>query len=364
MNKSSRGRSSETVKTKAVRRVDWIGFALLLFVLGCRFLTPLADFYSLHCYPVISSVLSLPASVVRFSLEEIAVLLLVFLAVRLIVVSVKQKRGFPFYLKRTVVLIMWAVVWFYIGWGNNYFRTPLYQRAGIERVHFDKEDFIAFLENFTEGLNSTAGSYPELSVEEMESQIKSFYKENNHPLGYTVLRKWQHVKNPLFSPLYSAVSVLGFMGPFFCESQVNLEVPSIEYPSSLAHEMAHLCGVTSEAEANYWSYVFCRQSSDNGVRYSGYLHLLPYVLGNARSLLSEEEYSSWLQKIDKRAIDDYNAFREYWQGKRVKILNDIQYSLMDLMLRSNNVSEGAKDYTGVVSMVITMDSSGRTRNSN
>ena len=331
-----------------------IGLILLAFVAACRFFTPVAEFYANCCYPVISACLSLIACVFPFSLEEITVLVFVFLFIGIIWSSIKRKKGFLNWLKRTSILVMWLVVWFYMGWGNNYFRTSLYERAGVERRQFDREEFNRFIADYTDELNRTAGAKVRIERDELEKDINAFYCEEPNGLGYTKLHRWQHTKRPLMNWLYSSVAVLGYMGPFFCESQLNLDLMETEYSSTLAHEKAHLAGVTSEAEANFWSFVYCSRSSDDGVRYSGYLHLLPYVMINAKSLMTEQEYSDWLAQVSPTAMNDYKESREYWRKKRIKFIDDIQYRMRDTMLKSNNVSQGADDYIGVVGMIITM----------
>ena len=242
-----------------------------------------------------------------------------------------------------------------MGWGNNYFRTGLYQRCGIQMVSYEHEAFTSFLEDYTVGLNSAAAAVGEYDRGVLEEEIKAFYSERATSFGYTELHRWQHVKKPLLNFLFSAVTVRGFMGPFFCEAQVNRSVPEIEYPYTLAHEMGHLAGVTSEAEANYWAFVFCRESGNDAVRYSGYLSILPYVLLNARNLLPEEEFDAWADGVCQKARDDFNASREYWKGKKIPWIESIQRKIYGVFLRSNGISEGLKDYSGVVEMIITMD---------
>ena len=39
----------------------------------------------------------------------------------------------------------------------------------------------------------------------------------------------------------------------------------------------------------------------------------------------------------------------------MKVVDDLQRWVMDLYLKSNHVPEGARDYAGVVGMIITMD---------
>jgi hypothetical protein len=328
---------------------------LLAFVIGCRFATPVADFYAERCYPIISAGLSICASVIPFSLEEVVVIGFIVAFVAVLIRAIRKKEGFLRWLGKTARVAMWLVVWLYVGWGNNYFRTPLYPRMGIQRASYEKEAFSRFLTDYTGALNGTAENTASWDREALEADIKAFYSTKVTGYGYTGLRTWQHVKKPLMNPLYSAVGVLGFMGPFFCESQLNLDLPEMECPFTLAHELAHLAGVTSEAEANYWAYVYCRQSDNPAVQYSGHLALLPYVATSAGSLLPEDAYATWTGTLAVKAKEDYAAIHQYWENKRIGVIDSAQRWMMDRFLRTNGVSEGAKDYYGVIGMLMTMD---------
>lgn len=341
-----------------MRKSDIIGLILLAFSVGCRLWTPLADFYAAHCYPAISTVLSLAASAVPFSLEEIVVIGFVAAFIAILVRSIRRKAGFLRWLGRTARAAMWLVVWLNLGWACNYFRTPLYDRLGIEKASYDEQAFARFLTDYTEALNEAAGSAAPLDKESLEAGIKDYYSTEVTAFGYTAFHKWQHVKAPLINRLYSAVGVLGFMGPFFCESQLNKELLEEQYPFTMAHELAHLAGVTSEAEANYWAYVYCRQSGSAEIRYSGHLALLPYISASAKANLPAERYDEWKAGIDSKVIEDSVRSSRYWNEKRVGIIDKVQHWMMDRFLKSNGVAQGAGDYYGVVEMLMTMD--GRT----
>ena len=43
-----------------------------------------------------------------------------------------------------IELVAWIVVWFYIGWGMNYFRQNIYERASVEKQKFNEEVFNHF----------------------------------------------------------------------------------------------------------------------------------------------------------------------------------------------------------------------------
>lgn len=339
-----------------MRKGDIIGLALLAGVAACRFWTPAADFYAEHCYPPVSAALSWAASWVRFSLEEIVVAGFVLAFLVVLIRAVRKKEGFLKWMVRTLRIAVWLLVWLYIGWGNNYFRTPLYARMDITPVHFEQKAFERFLSEYTAALNADAGRVQAgRESADVEQEVKDYYARRAADCGYTPLREWQHVKKPLLNPLFSAVTVLGWMGPFFCESQVNLDLPETEYPFTLAHELAHLSGVTGEGEANYWAYAFCRQSDNPYIRYSGYLSLLPYVAANARALLPEERYAAWTGSLSEKVLDDNAAIQLFWDSKRVRFIEDAQRFLMNLFLKSNGVSEGARDYQGVIGIIMTMD---------
>lgn len=278
------------------RKRNIIGLLFLAFCIACRFFTPVADFYAVHIYPLVSCVLSRLSSIFSFSLEEIVVLFFGAYFVGIFVKAVRHRQKFIIWLKKTFVLAMWLIVWFYLGWGNNYFRTGLYERNGIQHISYDQEKFREFLNNYTMELNKAAEGAETYCREDLELDAKAFYSDVASRYGYARLHSWQKVKKPVINSLFSAVSVTGYMGPFFYEAQVNSDVSEVEYPYVMAHELAHLAGVTSEAEASYWGFVFCRRSENKKLRYSAFLGLLPSVLQNAEVFLTENEFNEWTMR--------------------------------------------------------------------
>ena len=81
----------------------------------------------------------------------------------------------------------------------------------------------------------------------------------------------------------------------------------------------------------------------------------PYVLSNAGGLLPEDEFMAWTETICERAKKDYTESRTYWRGKKVGWIEKVQNWFYNVYLKSNGVSEGVRDYFGVVDMIMTMD---------
>ena len=104
---------------------------LLAFVLAARFSVEIGEWYSIVIYPVISGFLSYAVSWIPFSLEEIVVVGAVLLLIFIIVNGIRKRRGFVNILFLAFEFLLWIYIWFYIGWGCNYYRESIYTRLGV-----------------------------------------------------------------------------------------------------------------------------------------------------------------------------------------------------------------------------------------
>lgn len=356
----------------------------LAFILLCRQDRGIADFYALRLYPTISGLLSHISSRFPFSLEEIIVVGIVYSMVRAVVVGIRRKHKALRILGKELRIILWTVAWFYLGWGINYFRSSLPERMETPLARYDEARFKAFLEGYAGKLNGTyqdngtidlgqasdgpggkdgregkAGkggkdgrggreAFPNLARD-----VRNFYGKVDRKAGLARPRRWQQPKTALASGLFSKVGVTGSMGPFMSESLLNGDMPASEYPFTFAHEFAHLMGVSSEAEANYWAFRFCESSNDPAVQYSGYLTLLGNILRNASALLSEEDFAAFSASIDDRVKADFNARSEYWSQKYSRLLGSIQNAMYNAYLKGNGISSGTRNYDEVLGLLMT-----------
>ena len=72
---------------------------------------------------------------------------------------------------------------------------------------------------------------------------------------------------------------------FFAEAQVNEDVLPEQYPFTMAHEFAHLLGVGSEAEANYFAFLVCMQSDSDAMRYKRILQPVALCGGQCQEVI-------------------------------------------------------------------------------
>jgi len=328
--------------------------ASIAFITLCRYQPGIAEWYARTVYPPLSAALSAFSSLFPFPLME---LLVVSLILWLILYPVwKRKKGIPWrkILLREMEMLAWIYVWFYWGWGLNYFRYNIYTRLQTPPVPYEEQHFKEFLKDYTEKLNSTYQSDTEIDSERLKEYVQTFYANLPSTYGLSQPKEWQEPKNFIFTSLYNKVGVLGSMDPFFAEAQLNDDLPEVQYPFTYAHEFSHLLGVSNEAEANYWAYRTCTESSSTALQYCGYFGLFPYVLSNASYLLSKEDFQAWIETIRPEVKEQYNQKNAYWQEKYSPLIGSIQDFTYNLFLKGNKIASGKKNYAEVIGLLLSL----------
>lgn len=329
-------------------------FLAILFVILCRYQPAFAEGYARIIYPGLSDILSAFSSIFPFSLEEVLIVVIILWMVLFPIWRRKRGGKWKTILGRELEMLAWVYVWFYLGWGLNYFRYNIYTRLQVVPARYDEQKFQDFLHTYTDSLNVSYLPEVELSAEVIEKEVKEFYRGLPEEAGLVSPKKHQSPKFFTFTPLYSGVGVLGSMGPFFAEAQLNRDLLPVQLPFTYAHEFSHLLGVSNEAEANYWAYRACTESDVPEMRYAGYFGLLPYVLSNASSLLTKEQFQEWVRTIRPEIIATYNEKQKYWKERYSPMIGKVQEVAYNFFLKGNKIPSGRKNYAEVISLLLSL----------
>lgn len=339
-------------------RMRYIRRAVLAFLfIGievCRRIPGAGEWYAREVYPLVSFLLSGVAAAVPFSLCEVVVVGAFLFLVAYPLVARHRKKAWRVIAGIEVEVVLWIYVWFYWGWGMNYFRDDFFVRSGVERVPYGDERFRSFAYGFADSLNAAYRMRGACTEEETRREVKRVYAEIPVRFGLAVPRGFQQPKRSLVNGLYSKVGVLGSMGPFFDESYVNHGLLPEQYPFTYAHELSHLLGVSVEAEANFWAYQVCIRSTNSFVRYCGYFGLLPYIYRDARVLLDEADFKAWAERIDPEVIRMRRRQEAYWEARYSRLLGKMQDVVYDWYLKGNRIPSGRKNYGEVVAMILAL----------
>lgn len=138
---------------------------------------------------------------------------------------------------------------FYVLWGINYYRVPLFEKMNIKR-EYSNEDLFDFTEKLIAKTNEVqfaitknknqkvSNPYSQDSIFEMtQNGYDNLAKEHNF-FRYTIPSR----KKSLFSLPLTYMGFGGYLNPFTNESQVNDKLPMYGFPNVICHEMAHQIG--------------------------------------------------------------------------------------------------------------------------
>lgn len=333
-------------------------FVLLSFLVQIWFTmrSPKAgETYARNLYPYLSSALSHLSSLFPFSVGDCLIYgsivgLLVCLACTL-----AGKCTWKVFLSRTVEYLLWIYAWFYLAWGLNYFRPDFFARTQLPRATYSADAFRSFLSAYTDSLNISFVPVEHVDKSIVAKEADKGYREIAERFGLVMPAEYLRPKPMLFPSLMSRVGVLGYMGPFFTEYNLNPQLLPVQYPFTYAHEMAHVLGVSSEAEANLYGFLVCSRSEVPEIRFSAYLALFPYVMSNAYHLLSEEEFNQWRKNISPEVKAAYNRKVAYWEDLYSPFIGEIQSTVYNWFLKGNNIPTGRKNYSEVVALLMALE---------
>lgn len=311
--------------------------------------------YARNVYPYVSAFLSRFSSLFPFSVGDCLIYgsivgLLVYVGC-----AIAGKCSWKTLVGRTAEYLLWVYVWFYIAWGLNYFRQDFFTRTQLPYAAYSADAFRSFLSAYTDSLNASFVPVGEIDKAVVAEESEKGYREIAGRFGLVAPAGYLHPKPMLFPSLMSKVGVLGYMGPFFTEYNLNPELLPVQYPFTYAHEMAHVLGISSEAEANLYGFLVCSRSEVPEIRFSAYFALLPYVLGNAYQLLPEEEFTRWKSTIFPEVKDLYNQKVDYWQAMYSPFIGEIQSTVYNWFLKGNNIPTGRKNYSEVVALLMALE---------
>ena len=305
--------------------------------------------YSQTFYPLVAFLLSFLSKWVSFSLDDaFYALLAVFLIVLLILVFIRKIK-FGRFILMVIQTLAICYVLFYWFWGFNYYRTNINDRLQIAKSKPDTVQFIKVFSTLIDQTNASYSTYENAGYLTIDSLVEASYKKNAPFLKLKYPQGHRRPKPITLSNFFAKASIAGYYGPFFSEVHLNDSLLMIEYPQVLAHEFAHQFGITSEAEANFYSWLVCSNSESKQLQYSANISMLNYFLSQAKHL---HNFPELVHQINQPVIDDIRKVQKHWESMRNERIDKAAGKVNDVYLKTNKIEKGVEDYFGVVKFVM------------
>lgn len=312
--------------------------------------------YSRLFFPAYSYLPKLLLSWIPFSVGDLfypaAVIFLVYLLVQTIVSLFRKawRHALLRFLKLSCSILL-LYIFFYMSWGLNYYREPLYQQMGLDLKGLKKEDYLQVLDKHIQRCNDLRIQFSpsEDGRGRAKKELEDLMKTDTRlqPILSTTQVK---AKSPLSSHLVSYFAVSGYFNPFTQEVQVNENMPLPGYPFTVVHELTHQMGIGFEDECNFIAFLKLQGHKDPWYRYAASYETVQYLL---RTLAAQDEslYKEYYSRLSEEVKADLKGERDYWRHYTGWI-NDLFGFLYSGYLQHNNQPEGLERYSMMSRMVV------------
>ena len=337
-----------------------LALSILVYVASIKY-SFIADYFNGTVAHYVRFALSYLSVLIPFSLFELLIVFSPILLILLVVFTVRrgtdQVKGVRGLMALIGVIALVFTSYIYT-LGIGYHTTSVDKKIGIEaKSDITKEELLYTVNIVLDEINAIA---PSLTLENGQTRLSYSTKELSERLvdaydvilkDYPILTNYHsRVKPVYFSTVMSDLQITGIYSFFTGEANVNVEYPDYCLVFTSAHEMAHQRGVSRENEANFIAFLVAISSSDEYIRYSGYLNLFEYLVSALYSLEPELYYGAY-ESLHDIAKADIRASRIVYNEHKDSILGKINDRLNDAYLKANG-TDGVVSYSYVVRLAV------------
>ena len=245
---------------------------------------------------------------------------------------------------------------FQLNWGINYHRTPLAEKLPTEKQYSDSLliDLTTRFVIMSNTLHSLLSSSDTLAVsipyakKEIANRIQSSYDDL---LISTV--DVPQVKASLFSLPLSYMGYAGYLNPFTLEAQVNMRMPKINLPVTIAHEMAHQLGYAAENEANFVGFVNTFNNADPYLKYAAVLFGFRHCYSDLIKR-NPDQAKILAQQLNLGIHKNFAESRDFWEEYKNPFEPFFKGSY-DAYLKANSQESGIKTYNQMIAFLVAYD---------
>ncbi len=253
-----------------------------------------------------------------------------------------------------------SIVYFFFtaGWALNYYRAPLINTLGYANRLSSTEELAELCEELIEDANAVRAGLDEdkdgvfkipYSVDDALKIVPDIYEDISEE--YDIFSGGYSAPKPIFaSSLMNYTQITGIYMMFTVEANVNVAAKTPLILATACHEAAHQRGFAREDEANFISYLACREGGDDYFKYSGTLLALINSMNQLYAADSEKYYE--LRSTYSDNINNDLAYHSaFWAKYEGPVAEKVE-SVNNTYLKSNNQKDGVKSYGRMVDLLL------------
>lgn len=325
------------------------------------------DYYSDKVFPKVAVLGNCMCNGFSISLTEyfavIGSVVVIILAVLFVVVFVKkiifEKKGEAgAFLYKCVAWVLAVAVFvlttFQLMHGLNYKRTSVYDKLNLTDNGYTYEQYLQvaqwafngmvearrYLGEDYNGVSHMQTNF-ETAVCDADASLLIISEKYDLDLSTNYIR----AKAVSLSDKWSITGITGMYMPVLGEANVNTGYMStLNFPTTLCHELCHAKGIASENQANFIAALTCSRSARADFRYSGYY----MIFSDVASQLSTDDVLMILSEDGGAGVmRDMAAESEYWNNiwatETAQVVEETTEAANDAYLDANG-QDGTQSY--------------------
>ena len=239
------------------------------------------------------------------------------------------------------LLVTWGTVF----WGAGYRRLPAEERLQLDtRPISSREESelrVLLLDTIKRNAATSERRDADIAISAIAVAMQNVVSQwNGRPLDLP----WRVKTVPTGLLLRGSTS--GVCSPFTLEALVDGGLPDTALVYTAAHELGHLAGFCSEAEASFLGYIAGLQAGDRFARYAcalaAYMDLIRQLEGPG--LKAALDALPMIARQDLQAID--NAYQRY----QIEWISRIGWKTYNRYLKAQGIQEGIGNYSRGISL--------------
>lgn len=267
-----------------------------------------------------------------------------------------QEKKWKILFNKTLNLFSGICLLFYFLWGFNYQQKSLASKLNLPEIILSKDDLLseinlvhANLISIRENLELTNDS---IQKKDLPTDLETTLRKNQKE----ILKSWSmpvagRVRVRKLQPkgILLRISTAGVYIPFVSEGHIDKGLHPVQWPFTMAHEMAHGYGITDEGECNFVAFVTCLNAKNRVIKYSGYMGYYRYLLSNFRRYYGEE-YGEVFNNINPKILKDIISINNELE-KYPDILPNVRDKIYDTYLKTHGIKAGLHSYSTIIQLV-------------
>ena len=223
--------------------------------------------------------------------------------------------------------------------------------ADATRYYRDKANALAETMDRDENGDLVYSSFEELA-EQAGDGFRYLVYERSFPVfaGSTA-----PVKKLGWSNFFTSAGITGVTMGITGEAAVNPNIPVVEIPFTMCHEMAHRMSIVNERDANFTGFLASRFNSSPEFQYSGYFMAYRHCLRALRSIgtsSANQAAAGISEGMNEYLRHDMEGYNELYLETRNDTADAVVTSVNDSMIKATGNEAGVESYDEVAELLV------------